>query len=268
LSNTLDDIIIIAIDDESLQELGRWPWPRDHFAKVINFLNQSQVIGIDISFFEPAEGDVELADSLKNNNVVLAMEYTSFSIKEGEIYGDSLLKPSSNLGTPGIDYKTGFVNLYTDSDGVTRSFQPYIKGVENHYHFSIAIIEEFLGYNPGLEQSRMLINFFSEPGGYEYISFSDVYNNKINSSYFKDKIILIGATAPNLHDDAIVPISNEAMPGVEVNANLVQSILTRDFINYQDDISAIGLIFIFAILTGLLLFFFRIHIATIFLAII
>jgi adenylate cyclase len=267
-SNTLDDIIIVAIDDESLQELGRWPWPRDYFGKVIDFLNQSQVIGIDISFFEPAEGDIELAESLKNGNVVLAMEYTSFSIRDGELYGDSLLKPTVNLGAIGVDYNTGFVNLYTDSDGVTRSFQPFIKGIENHSHFSIKVVEEILGYKPDLEESRMLINFFSEPGGYEYLSFSNVYNNKINSSYFKDKIVLIGATAPNLHDDAIVPISNEAMPGVEVNAHLVQSILTRDFINYQDDISAIGLIFIFAILTGLLLFFFRIHIATIFLAII
>jgi len=267
-SNTLDDIIIVAIDDESLQNLGRWPWPRDYFADVIDSLNQSRVIGIDVSFFEPADGDINLSKSIKNNDIVLAMEYTSFSFKDDEIYGESLLKPTDSLGLEGIDFETGFVNLYTDSDGVTRSFQPYMKGIEDHSHFSVSIVEEILGYKPDLERSRLLINFFSKPGGYEYISFSDIYNNKIDISYFEDKIILIGATASNLHDDAIVPISNEAMPGVEINANLVQSILTRDFIHYQDDISAIGLIFIFALFTGLLLFFFRIHIATIIIALI
>ena len=123
------DIVIIAIDDESLQDLGRWPWSRDYFAKAIDDLNQSRIIGVDISFFEPFNNDSILADSIKNNNVVLAMEYTSFSIINGELYGDSLLKPTSTLGIEGVDYKTGFVNLYTDSDGVTRSYTPYIKGI-------------------------------------------------------------------------------------------------------------------------------------------
>ncbi|UCF12798.1 MAG: adenylate/guanylate cyclase domain-containing protein [Thermoplasmatales archaeon] len=265
--NTLDEIIIVAIDDESLQELGRWPWPRDHFARAINYLNQSSVIGIDISFFEPAEGDSELADSFKAVNVVLAMEYTSFSYKNGELYGESLLKPTTTLGTLGVDFETGFVNLYTDSDGVTRSFNPHISGIEDYDHISMVVVGEYLGITPDLGSSRMLINFFAPPGEYEYISFSDVYNNIIDPSYFKGKIVLIGATAADLHDDVITPISNQAMPGVEVNANLVQSILTRDFLYYQDDFSAIGVIFLFALLAGFLLFRFRIHIATVLLAV-
>jgi len=266
-STTLDDIVIVAIDDKSLQELGRWPWPRERFAQVIEFLNQSSVIGIDISFFEPTEGDSEFANSLKNSNVVLAMEYTSFSYRDGELFGESLLKPSTTLGIPGVDFKTGFVNLYTDSDGVTRSFTPHISGIENHEHFSMAIVSEYTGISPNIGNSRMLINFFAQPEGYTYISFSDVYNNKTDPSYFMDKIVLIGVTASDLHDDAIVPISNIAMPGVEINANLVQSLLTRDFLYYQDDVSAIGFISLFALITGILLYKFRIHIATILLAV-
>jgi len=266
-STTLDDIVIVSIDDKSLQDLGRWPWPRDRFARVIENLNQSAVIGIDISFFEPAEGDSELADSLKNSNVVLAMEYTSFSYRNDELYGESLLKPTTTLGTQGVDFETGFVNLYTDSDGVTRSFIPHISGIEDHDHFSMLVVGEYLGSTPNLGNSRMLIKFFASPEGYNYISFSDIYNNKTDPSYFKDKIVLIGATASDLHDDAVVPISNQAMPGVEINANLVQSILTRDFLHYQDDVSAVGIIFLFSVLAGILLYRFRIHIATILLAI-
>jgi len=267
-STTLNDIVILAIDDQSLQELGRWPWPRDRFATVINNLNQSAVIGIDISFFEPAEGDSELAESIKNSTVILAMEYTSFLYRNDKLYGETLLKPTTSLGIPDEDFKIGYVNLYTDSDGVTRTFIPNISGIEDNSHFSVVVVNEYLGTSTSIGNSRMLIKFFSEPGGYEYISFSDVYYNKTNPSYFKDKIVLIGATASDLHDDVIVPISNQAMPGVEVNANLVQSILTRDYLYYQDDISAIGVILLFAIISGLLLYKFRIHIATFFLAII
>jgi adenylate cyclase len=266
-SNTLDDIIIVAIDDQSLQELGQWPWPRHYFSTVIENLNQSTVIGIDVSFFEPTDEDSILADSIQSNNVVLAMEYTSFSYKNGELYGESLIKPTDTLGSSGEDFNIGYVNLYTDSDGVTRSFTPHIKGIENHDHFAMAVVNEFAGATPVLKNTRTLINFYAEPGGYTYISFSDIYNNKTNPSYFKDKIILIGATASDLHDDAIVPISNQAMPGVEINANIVQSLLTRDFLYYQDDVSTIGFIFIFALLAGIFLYRFRIHITTFFLVI-
>lgn len=266
-SNTLDDIVIIAIDDESLQDLGRWPWPRTYFAEVLQKINQSSVVGFDISFFESTDEDTAFASAIKNNTVVLAMEYISFSTSNGILYGEDLIKPNITLGNPGIDYETGFVNLYTDSDGVTRSFTPHISGIEEHDHFAVKIVQEYMGLPITYEPSRMLINLFGLPGDYQYISFSDIYYNKVNTSFFKDKIVLIGATASNLHDTIQVPISNQAMPGVEVNANLVQSILTQDFLTYQDDFSAVVIIFLFSILTGLLLYHFRIHIATILLAI-
>jgi adenylate cyclase len=173
------------------------------------------------------------------------------------------LKPVSTLGISGEDFEVGYVNLYTDSDGVTRYFNPNIKGIEDHYHFSLAIVNKLLGQTPKFEDSKILINYYSEPGGYEYQSFSDVYYKLIDPAYFKGKIVLIGATAPDLHDDVIVPISEKAMPGVEVNANLVQSVLTKDFINKQDNISAIAIILLLSILTGILLFKFRILIVTI-----
>jgi len=268
-SETLDDIVIVAIDDYSFRELGMLPWPRGYYAEVINYLNQSSVIGMDVIFdlATDTENDSKLADSLKTGNVVLAAEYTSFSFINGELYGESLLKPNATLGTPGVDFETGFVNLYQDSDGVIRSFTPHISGIEDHDHFSMVVVGERTGITPNLESSRMLINYYAEPGGYEYISFSDVYNKSIPASYFEGKIVLIGVTSPLEHDDYIVPISSQAMPGVEIHANLVQSIIWQDYLYYQGDVSAIGVIFLFALLTGILLFRFRIHIATALLAV-
>jgi adenylate cyclase len=269
-SSTLDDIVIVAIDDDSLEELGLLPWPRNYYAKVINHLNLSSVIGIDIIFDleTNAENDTALAESIKNANVVLGMEYTSFTFIDEELYGKNILKPNATLGTIGFEFEAGFVNLYQDSDGVVRSFTPQITGIENHAHFSKVIVEKFTGISQNLEQSRMLINYYSEPGGYNYISFSDVYYNRTNPDFFKGKIVLIGVTSPVEHDDYTVPISNKDMPGVEIHANLVQSILTKDFIYYQDDVSAIGIIFLFGIITGLLLYKYKIYIATILLIII
>jgi len=267
----LDDIVIIAIDDYTLQKLGfRSQWPREYYARVIENLNWSKVIGIDIIFDLPTgtENDTKLADSLKKSNVVLAAMYgNDFSFKNGELYGESLLKPNAALGAPGEDYQIGFVNLYQDSDGVIRSFIPRMSGIEDHDHFSMVIANEYNEKRPDLGSSRRLINFFAEPGGYKYISFYDVYNNSLPRSYFEDKIVLIGVTSQVEQDDYVVPISNQEMPGVEIHANLIQSILTEKYLYYQDDISALGIIFLFAILTCILLFRFKIHIATILVAV-
>ena len=47
-------IAVIAIDDESIANLGRWPWPRDQHADLINFLAQggAKVIGYTVMFLE------------------------------------------------------------------------------------------------------------------------------------------------------------------------------------------------------------------------
>jgi len=275
----LDEIIIVEIDDTTLQKLGpRSSWPREYYAKVIENLNWSKVIGIDIIFDLPSntgnltrdnENDTKLADSLKKSNVVLAAMYgDDFSFKNDELYGESILKPNEFLGTPGEDYKIGFVNLYQDSDGVIRSFQPRISGIEDHDHFSLVVAGEYKEEKPDLENERMLINYFAEPGGYQHINFYDVYNGTWQGRYFEGKIVLIGVTAQIEQDDYVVPISSHIeMPGVEIHANLIQSIIEEDYLYYQDDISAIGVIFIFALITCILLFRFKMPIATVLVAV-
>ena len=50
-----DKIAIIAIDDESLENIGRWPWPRDIHAQMYEILQKggAKVIGQTALFSEP-----------------------------------------------------------------------------------------------------------------------------------------------------------------------------------------------------------------------
>ncbi len=50
-----DKIAVIAIDDQSIANLGRWPWPREIHAKMIDALaaGHAKVIGYTAFFFEP-----------------------------------------------------------------------------------------------------------------------------------------------------------------------------------------------------------------------
>src|SRR4030067_970336 len=50
-----ENIAIVAIDDESIQKIGRWPWPRSVLAEVVDKLSaaRAKVIGLQVFLSEP-----------------------------------------------------------------------------------------------------------------------------------------------------------------------------------------------------------------------
>lgn len=83
-----DDIVIVAIDEKSIREIGRWPWKREVMADLVSRISgaRPKVIGLDIMFTEPenAASDQKLAEAISSaGNVVLAMP---FFVPEGKQY--------------------------------------------------------------------------------------------------------------------------------------------------------------------------------------
>ncbi len=72
------DIIIVNVDDASIDEIGRWPWPRGEFAEVVETLDDAGVraIGFDIFFIDPdqasggVQSDQALVDATRNAGMV------------------------------------------------------------------------------------------------------------------------------------------------------------------------------------------------------
>ncbi|MBI5846704.1 MAG: adenylate/guanylate cyclase domain-containing protein [Nitrospirae bacterium] len=84
--SALSNIVIVAIDDKSIKEIGRWPWGRDVQAGLVSKISGGgpKVIGIDIMYTEPdnIESDGKLAQAIKDaGNVVLA---TPFFVTPGK----------------------------------------------------------------------------------------------------------------------------------------------------------------------------------------
>ena len=70
----------------------------------------------------------------------------------------------------------------------------------------------------------MLVNFSSTPG--KIISAATVLRNAVPANTFTDRLVLIGATAQNLHDEQATPLSrNKLMPGVFIHANILSTLL-------------------------------------------
>jgi adenylate cyclase len=64
-------------------------------------------------------------------------------------------------------------------------------------------------------------------GSFRYISITDVLHERVDPAQLKDKIILVGTTAPGLLDMRATPVA-EVYPGVEVHANMISGILDQN----------------------------------------
>ncbi|MBI4146567.1 adenylate/guanylate cyclase domain-containing protein [Candidatus Woesearchaeota archaeon] len=244
--NPLNNIIILAIDDKSIQEIGRWPWDRDVYAKMLPILNGSKAIAIDVIFSEPqAEKDEQFARALTDaGNVILSVEYTGFEKTQQGMIGQAPLLPVPELKKAARSL--GAINLITDPDGVVRAANTNLQ--ESH-----PLLAETVALHLGVKtqkQDRRHINYIGPAQSYTTIPFSDVLNGRTKVD-FTNKIVFIGATAPNLHDDHITPTGR--IPGVEVQANLFQTILTRTSLNPMQGWIVVLLIFIEALLVSVLL---------------
>jgi len=259
--NVLDTIIIVAIDDNSLQEIGRWPWNRDVFANAINQMTQAKVIAIDVAFFEASspEQDKQLGEAVSKANVIIPVEYTTFAKQGDKVIGQRLLLPIQGLENA----KKGYINVVTDSDGVTRAVNTDIS--EEYDNFAYETYKEYWKKEINAKKSRFLVNFAGPPGSFKTYSITDVVNKRIESSEFENKLILIGATSPDLHDDYFVPTSKgKAMPGVEIHANTIQTMINKDFLQEESSLLNAIIIIIAALSAALIVAKFGIKGITIF----
>lgn len=236
----LNNILLVAIDDKSIQEIGRWPWNREVYAPLLVNLYQAKVIAFDIAFFEPTNQDIIVANAMRDyGNSVIAKEY--------DFERNETIDPKFRNIT------SAYINVHTDPDGIVRRVSSIIQGNDT---FSAAIAKKIAPVNP---PEQFLVSF-AKP--FERISFSDAI--KEDPEKFKDKIILVGATAPNLHDDYLVPVSDgKRMPGVEFHANAVQTILTKKYLEQEPKWMVILTIFALCIALGTLFSFMRMRTAII-----
>jgi adenylate cyclase len=239
-----EDIVIIAIDDRSVAELGRFPWSRDLFRKLIDFASKAgaKAVLLDVLFpeKESTEVDGRLSSSIKDSGIITLAAAFEFS---GDGSVASMLDNIPVLA--GSAKNSAHINVFPDEDGVIRWTRLVIPHEGRFYpSLALAAAMEAMGVD-GIEMrdygvvlgskaiptdidAGMLINYAGPPGTYERFSFSDVIKGRVSPGQLKDKVIFVGATAIGIYDMRITPFSNNS-PGVEVNANIADNILRGDF---------------------------------------
>lgn len=293
------EIIVVSIDENSLKEESLGPlqkWKRAYYSQAIEKLNEKSVavIGLDITLPDTSthgiRDDKVLANTLKKyNNVVLANRYY-FENGEKEIEN-----PNNAIMEANPD--TGWINIHLDPDGFVRmipvfspsgnkiieSFSLQIARiydklnpvdyaiVDNQFRFSkkinIPVITERDNINDE-DVHLMHINYFAKPYSFRHISFSNLLDdNLIDKSGemidFNNKIVLIGPTAVDLQDDYLSPVSEGVrMPGVEIHANNIQTIISQKFLQNQSQANLLIILLIILVFNVWIFSFIRVRFST------
>ena len=142
-----DKVVVVAIDEKSINELGRWPWSRKVIARLIDNLSEAKVVAVDIVFSERenSESDEALAESIeRHSRVILGFffrpsatqredpealglladsEFLRFKLRSNTV--GLLEPPHAELNIPEIAKGAlafGYLNAEPDPDGIYRKY--------------------------------------------------------------------------------------------------------------------------------------------------
>lgn len=256
-------IVIVDIDEASLarmgKEFGRWPWPRDTLATVLDHLEKQQPAAIawDIVFSDADRlspgGDAAF------NAAVARSQHSHFSVVRLPPANDAVSQITrkelpglwSGAATAAAATQTiaviapalpavaaarlGFNNGYPDSDGVLRRYRQHERLADGSLIQSMAAAVAS-SLNPAYPSrpggTDALIAWRKAPNAYPRVAFADVFAQAEGGQSlaavpsFAGKVVLIGSTAPSLHDIHPTPLS-PVQPGVESLATAIDNAINQ-----------------------------------------
>lgn len=253
-----DRVVIIDIDQRSLERMnelaGSWPWPRSVHGELIDHVarQKPRAIAFDILFNEPdvyrPEHDAAFADAVaRNPHVWLAMTLNP----DGDGAWISQMPPAiaaRPLTDPPVDQRVplmlplvmaehpeamrgGLINFTTDSDHVGRRAALYRDRSGWRFASLPARVLTDL-QRPLPPEQTVLLNWRR---GWKHVSYSDIYLDSLRQrperpqDEFKDKILLVGTSAPGLMDMRLTPLG-ATYPGVEILATAIDNLDRGDWL--------------------------------------
>jgi len=248
------NIVIAAIDDETLAQYGRWgEWPRSLHAQAIeNLANaKAMAIGYDVLFASETANDSILAQAMADaGNVVIAVAgEQQISSPQPEVTFQNVIHPAAILEN--VSAATGHVSVLIGDGGIVREIPLVIMDAADesypalmlsvlYTHFGQTLPSDF-NVDDGVMQlldrdvpvdntKSMRINYAGPPGTYTTISYADIIQGTFDPELVKFKMVLVGMTATGEPDSWVTPMSPQKMYGVEIHANAMDTILNQRYL--------------------------------------
>ncbi len=310
-------VIIVDIDEESLQSQGQWPWPRTRLAEMVTNITRQGgiVIGFDIVFSEldrlsPAliaadnsnlpedvrealmqmpDNEQTFAQAMKASRVVVGETGTGFSASEDQKqeipevpYAFRGPDPTRFIAKfPGLVQNTeeisnaaagrGVFTVDPDPDGIIRKV-PLVLIADDKVRLALSTEvlriatggQAFLvrsddagisaivvgGVSVPTDTNGRIWPWFTHSDPRRFISASQVMDGTVPQGALAGKMVLVGTSAEGLKDIRPTPV-DAAVPGVEIHAQILENILTSQFLKRPN--YALGMELAITALTGILI---------------
>ncbi|MEN5070474.1 CHASE2 domain-containing protein [Stenotrophomonas sp. TWI1183] len=240
-------LLIVAIDDNSLQQLGQWPWPRGTHARLLDRLTDAgaERVVLDLVLSEPdrqdSTQDAELAAAIRRNgHVVLPVLAAPAS---GPRMAEELLPiPLIAANAAGL----GHTDIEVDGDGVARGLYLTAGIGAPHWPALGLALADTQGPLPGLHDDQptvaspyqwrrdhyVRVRYAGPPERFPQVSYADVLDGDVDPALLRGRLVLVGMTASGVATRLLTPTTRERwMSGSEYQANVASMLLADKVIN-------------------------------------
>jgi len=239
------NIVLIEITKSDIEKLGAWPIKRSYYALLFNELNKikPKKIGFGIFLSDNVPGQaiynkLLLKEIKSNKNIVLGSLLSGLNLSNSKIDVDSLIFPV--LKKDDEKLLTGHLD-YFKKNGILIPLAVK-KGNKVEYAFSQEIAR---GQNGNINQ-LVKLNTFKNYRNYKKFSLLQFLqlaeSNSPQLNILKNRIVLIGVTAPSITNRIILSNGNE-ISGLTLQAISVDNIINNQILN-NNDLNLSGYLFL------------------------
>lgn len=228
------NVVVVAIDAPSIDQIGVWPWPRRQHADLLHRLAAAgaQDIAFDVDFSTPSDpaSDEALVKALREvGGSTILPSFKQPAPNGGAAHINRPLKPFSNQSWPAL------VNVAIESDGLVRRY-PFGEKLGEAVMPSMAVV--LAGQNAD-RRPPFLIDFSIRAASIPSVSYVDVLRGDIAAlDKLRDKKVIVGATALELGDRFSVP-NGKIISGPVLQALAAESILQNRMLRWTSDFAMV-----------------------------
>lgn len=228
------NVVVVAIDAPSIDQIGVWPWPRRLHAELLHSLEAAgaQDVAFDVDFStpsDPASDDAFVTALREVGGSTILPSFKQPTPDGGAAHINRPLKPFSNQSWPAV------VNVAIESDGLVRRY-PVGEKLGDVLMPSMAVV---LAGQDANRRPPFLIDFGIRAATIPSVSYFDVLRSDTATlNKLKGKKIIVGATALELGDRFSVP-NGKIVSGPVLQALAAESVLQNRMLRWTSDVGMI-----------------------------